>query len=295
MRSLLGRLVFIGLVSAVVAGCGISGGGSPSGALPNGNGGGSQQYTNNPTSTKTATPLFANPVVIDNGAEVTPAPVPSANPPTPTPAPILYTYKVVLGGSSKDTPLSGGVGASPYPTGGPSTAPSFYPSTEAEHLVTFSGGGLTQIVAQYSRVLPSLVYNFDSTAPTGTTPTYFDYSTIVMYLAYVPSTTVPPGTLVSVSAEITGSDAAGSFDVRIPCTGTPGTTAVARLSCGPLPALGAVSNTVGPNELLPGSLLGFDPVSAFSPKFNIVLNYSTPVPTTSTGNQLFITNVYALQ
>jgi hypothetical protein len=296
MRSVLARLFFVALAGGVVAGCSIAGSSQSNGSLPNGNGGGSAPTTNNPgASTKTAPPLFANPVQIDNGTEETPSPVPSGS--TATPGPVLNVYKAILGATSSDKDLSGGVGPSPYPTGGPATAPTDYPSSSDSHMVTFTGSGTSQVVLQFSKTLPSLTYQYNSTAPTGSTPTSFAYSSLVMYLIYIPSTTTAPGTLSSVSAEITGSDTAGSFDVRVPCKGTPGATTAAfgRLACGPFPALGAVSNTVGPNPILPGSLLGYDPVTAFAPKFSVVLNYSAPVPTTSTGNILDITNVYALQ
>ena len=296
MRSLLARLFLAGLVGAVIAGCGTSGSSQLSG-LPNGNGGGSAPYTNNPTSTKTATPLFANPVVIDNGTEITatPGPTPTGSA-TATPAPAVNVYKAILGSTSSDVGIAGGVGASPYPTGGPSYAPVNYPSTTVAHQVSFGGGGSQQVILQFAKTVPNLTYHYNSTAPTGTTPAYYDYSTVVAYLEYVPSATAPPGALASVSLEVTGSDAAGSFDVRVPCSGgIPSATAFTRLSCGPLPALGAVANTVGPNPILPGSLLGFDPTSTFTPRLSFVLNYTLPVATTSTGNVLDITNVYALQ
>jgi hypothetical protein len=296
MRSVLARLFFVALAGGVIAGCSIAGSSQSNGSLPNGNGGGSVPTTNNPgASTKTAPPLTENPVQIDNGTEETPSPVPSGS--KATPGPVLNVYKAILGATSSDTNVSGGVGPSPYPTGGPATAPTDYPSSSFSHVVTFTGSGTSQVVLQFSKTLPSLTYVYNSTAPTGSTPTSFAYSSLVLYLIYIPSTTAPPGTLASVSAEISGSDAAGSFDVRVPCKGTPGDTTAAfgRLACGPLPALGAIANTAGPNPVLPGSVLGYDPVTAFAPKFSVVLNYTTPVPTTSTGNVLDITNVYALQ
>ena len=122
MRSLLARLFFVALAGGVVAGCSIAGSSQSNGSLPNGNGGGSVVTTNNPgASTKTAPPLYANPVQIDNGTEETPSPVPSGS--KSTPGPVQNVYKAILGSTSTDKDLTGGVGPSPYPTGGPSSAP----------------------------------------------------------------------------------------------------------------------------------------------------------------------------
>jgi hypothetical protein len=298
MRSPLARLVFTGLVGLAgfaVAGCGTNGASSSIASLPNSNGGGAAPTTNLPTSSTTPAPLTANPVQIDNGTEygtaATPTPVPTGATPLPSPA----IYKGILGTSASEVQLAGTSGGAPYPTGGPPTAPLTYPKGIAEHQVTFGGGNTAQVFLQLQKIIPSLVYNMNSTSPTGAAPTYFAYSTIVMYLTYAPSVTTPPPALSSVSAEISGSDTAGSFDVRVSCTGTPGTGVPAPVTCGPLPALNAVSNVTGPSPVLPGSLLAFDPATNLSPKFTIVLNYSNVVLSSEKGNVLDVGDVYATQ
>jgi hypothetical protein len=291
MRSLLARLVLAGLVGAAAAGCGSTGSSQQFGALPNGNGGGGAPYTGNPTSTTTAAPFSIKPILIDSGYEFAATPAPSASP-APTPA---FVYKGALGTTVTDVQAT----AQPAPDVLPSSAPSgspAYPAGVGSHLLTFSGGGIPQVAFALQKTVPDLVYNANSKAPTGSPPAYYDFSTIVLHLAYAPSTATPPGTLSSVAVEITGSDAAGTFDVRVTCSGTPGTApAFAALTCAKFPALNAVSNTTGPNPLLPGSLLGYDPVAAFAPKFNIVFNYAAPVPATSTGNVVYVSDIYATQ
>jgi hypothetical protein len=291
MRSVLARLVLAGLVGAVAAGCGTSGSSQQIGALPNGNGGGSAPYTNVPASSTTAAPFSVKPVLIDSGYEFAATPAPSASP-APTPA---YVYKGVLGTTVVDAVSS----AQPAPDVLPSSAPSGSPALPAgigSHQLTFAAGGLPQVFLQYQKTVPDLIYNKNSSAPAGAAPAYFDYSTIVLHLAYAPSTATPPGTLASVAVEVSGSDTAGSFDVRVACTGTPGVApAFGVLTCPKFPALGAIANTTGPNPVLPGATLGFDPAAAFAPKLTIVLNYTAPVPTTSTGNVMFVSDVYATQ
>jgi hypothetical protein len=288
-------LVFAGLVGSVAAGCGTSGASNQVGSLPNGNGGGTAPYTNVPTSAATAAPFSIKPVLIDSGAEETPGPTAS---PSATPA---NTYKGILGTSATDAPnTTTQPAADPLPPSAPPDAPK-YPVGDGSHIVTFKGNGLTQQTFQFSKVVPDLVYQVAASSPAGAAPTFFTDSTIVAHLAYVPSTATPPGTLASVAIEIAGSNAAGSFDVRVTCTSVP-LPAVAitpasftKITCPKFPALAAIANTVGPNPVLPGSVLGYDPVAAFSPKLNILLLYTAPVPTTSTGNVLGISDIYATQ
>jgi hypothetical protein len=291
MRSLIARLLFAGVVGAVAAGCGTNGASQQTGALPNGNGGGTAPYVNAPAASATAAPYSVKPLLIDNGYEFSATPAASASP-APTPA---YVYKGALGTSVSDVQVASAPSPDVLPTAAPAGSPT-YPPSSFSHQLTFSGGGLAQVVFQFSKTVPDLVYEATPSAPTGAPESFLDYSTIVLHLAYAPSVATPPGTLSSVAVEITGSNAAGTFDVRVSCTGTPGVApAFTRISCPKFPALNAVSNTVGPNPVLPGSLLGYDPVAAFAPKLNIVLNYTAPVPSTSTGNVMLVSDIYATQ
>ncbi len=291
MRSFLARLVLTGLVGAAAAGCSTNGSSQQIGALPNGNGGGSVPTVGGPSSSTTPAPFSIKPALIDSGYGYAATPSPSASP-APTP---VNVYKGVLGTTVTETESTSTPTPDTLPTNAPAGSPT-YPGPVGSHLLTFSGGGLAQVAFQFSKTPPDLVFQTNSSAPTGATQAFYSFSTIVLHLAYAPSTAAPPGPLASVAVEITGSDAAGSFDVRVPCTGTPGTVpAFAKLTCSKFPTLSSVSNVTGPNPILPGSLAGYDPVAAFAPKFNIVLNYASPVPTTSTGNVLYVSDVYATQ
>jgi hypothetical protein len=297
MRSLIARLTLVGIVGVAYAGCSS---GSSAGNGP-GQGGGSVPVSL-PTSAATAVPFTVKPLLLDNGTEVNPAtPAPPAD--TPPPA---YVYKQILtnGPESSETQSPLNSVTDPLPSGAPASAPTNPPepgtNDPGSHLLTFSGSGSQQVILQLQKTLPDLVFQHNSGLP-GQTAGYFTYPYIVLHLDYDPSATAPVlPTLASVAIEITGTQTnVGSFDVRVNCTGTPGTgTTFATLVCPgskTIPALGASANTAGPNPIIPGATAAFDPVAAFSPHLSIVLNFNSATDAGSTGNLLYIDNVYAAQ
>jgi len=287
MRSFLARLTFAGLVGAAVAGCGTNSTAPPVGALPNGTGGGSSPVTL-PASSVTPAPFSIKPLLLDSGAEPSPSPSATA---TDVWKPILTNAP---GSTSSDAPSTTQSTQDPPASGAPSSAPTNPPQTAGSHDVTFAGSGSQQVILQFQKTLPDLVYSFNNPTP-GSLPGNFSYSTIVIHLAYLPAAGMPA--LASVAAGVTGSiSGTGAFDVRVSCTGTPGAApAFGKLTCSKFPALNAVSNEIGPNPIIPGAAGPFDPVSAYAPKLNLVLNYATATSTAVTGNTIFIDNVYATQ
>jgi hypothetical protein len=296
MRSLIARLILVGIAGIAYAGCSSSGSGQPQGQ-----GGGSVPVTL-PTSSATAPPFTVAPLLLDNGTEVNPAtPAPPAN--TPPPA---FVYKQILtnGPESSETQSSLNSTQDPLPAGAPLSAPTNPPEPGLDdpgsHLITFSGSGSQQVILQLQKTIPDLVYQHNSGVP-GQTAGFVTYPYLVLHLAYAPSTTAPVlPALASVSVDITGSQTnAGAFDVRLNCSGTPGSgTSFAQLVCPgtkTIPALGSTANTAGPNPVIPGASAAFDPVAAFAPHIAIVLNFNAPTDAGSLGNSLYVDNVYVAQ
>lgn len=292
MRSLIARLTLAGLVGIVYAGC-------SSGSTSNLGGTGGSVPSTLQSPSATAPPFTIAPVLVDNGNEFAGAPVPSATP--------QYVYNEIqsLGPSpaSSETQSPLNSTTDPLPSGAPSSAPTNPPEPSSpagdfgSHLVSFAGSGTQTVVLQFTKTLPNLVYQYNS-GIAGQLPGYFTYPVLVMHLSYLPAAP-SPGSLISVAAEITGSQSVPNgpplaFDVRVPCAGLPGTS-FTTIACSPVPALNSVSNTTGPNPVIPGASAAFDPVAAFSPKLSIVLIYNGVTDTTSTGNLLGVDNVYVAQ
>jgi hypothetical protein len=296
MRSLIARTILVGIAGIAYAGCSSSGSGQPQSQ-----GGGSVPVTL-PTSSATAAPFTLAPILIDNGTEVSSAtPAPPAK--TPPPA-ITYTQLLTTGPQSTETQSPLNSTQDPLPAGAPATAPTNPPepglNDPGSHLITFSGSGSQQVILQLQKTIPDLVYQNNSGVP-GQTPGFFTYPYLVLHLAYTPSTAPPVlPVLASVSVEITGSQTnAGAFDVRLTCSGLPGSgSTFAELVCPAtktIPALGAVANTSGPNPVIPGATAAFDPVAAFAPHLAIVLNFNSATDAGSLGNLLYVDDVYAAQ
>jgi len=290
MRSLIARLIFSGLIGAAIAGCGTSGSSLPAGGVQNDAGAGSGTNVTVSASSATPPPFSIPPVLLDSGSE-------GLSAATPTPTPVTWKEVLTNGPASTETQSPLYSTSDTLPATAPAGSPTYPPQSFAgSHLVTFAGSGTSQVILQIQKTLPDLVYTYKSTNPGNNAITAYTYSTIVAHLTYIGAATAPA--LVSTSVELTGSNGtAGSFDVRVACTGTPGAAAgtFAKVTCPKLPASGAVSNTTGPNPVIPGATGPFDPVAAYSWKLYLVLNYASAIPTTVTGNQIYIDNVYATQ
>jgi hypothetical protein len=258
MRSLITRLVLVGIAGAAIAGCGSTSGSSlpAGGASETGGGGAVPVSQQNPASGTEAG------LLVDGGTKA-------------------YTG---FNTTATDTLLT--TPAQPKDPQGKTAAT----DVAGSHSIVYSGNGLTQQIFLYGGTSPNLT--LPTTTPGDIMPV--DYGALVFFA--IPPTSASSlsveltggsgGTAYDVRIACTGT--------AIPTTGTQPTlgTGTKRYVCA-LPAYGSASSTNLVNPVLVGNQSGtFTPTA---PKVYIVANETAALATTSTANTLLLDYFYAEQ
>jgi hypothetical protein len=287
MRSVLARLALTGLVGFALAGCSTSGASLPTGAIPNGDGGGSV-----PVSTQNPPGTSIPDVLIDGG--------------------VLSATDTYTGVNNTATDAQSATDAGTDPKTGGSGAPPADPA--GSHSITFTGSGAAQVIFKYAGTVPALYYNggiYGQIQPA-------DFGAIVLYASIAAATPAPATGAPKIAIELVGGSNYTSYDVRSTCGplkdkgAAPGGT-LARYVCA-LPAYGSISGTTGSVTLTAASGATAavttsyvvdtdianprtaDTTGTFVPNaatLYVELIYGGPTSTASTGNVLNLDYLYA--